>query len=602
MDAYPWWKYLLASAVLVIGGLYALPNIFILDAAVQVTSVVAGKIPSANEELQVSNALKNAGIDLKSSEIIENSLLFRLESRQQQLKAHEIIQQTLGNNYVAAMNLAPSTPAWLEALGGKPMKLGLDLSGGVHFLLEVDHSAALAVQLQGYVAELRKALSENDLRGRIRVVNEQITLAMSSADELNRAENIINRVLPVLQIVPDENDLSLSLQLSKIEQDEIIANATEQNLTTLRNRVNEIGVAEPLVQRQGANRIVVELPGVQDTARAKRILGKTATLEFRMEATPNTPLAQRRRFEFRDSDSYQRNAWLRQQVVIGGDSVVDARTGFDESGLPQVNIVLDAVGGRFMVQTTSNNVGKRLGVLFIERVPHGSGTREKRSIISLATIQEPFGRRFRITGLNSAPEATELALLLRAGALAAPMDFIEERIVGPSLGAENIRLGVNSVIGGLILVFLFMLFYYRRFGVAADIALVLNLMLLVGLLSLLSATLTLPGIAGIVLTVGMAVDANVLVFARIREELHNGLSPHAAIQSGYDRALVTILDANLTTLFAALILYIIGTGPIQGFAITLSLGILTSMFTTLVVTRMIVRILIERRQLQSLNI
>jgi preprotein translocase subunit SecD len=490
----------------------------------------------------------------------------------------------------------------------------------VHFLLEVDTEAALSKRLDVNVTDIKKLLRENRVRGLVRRSGDTAITASFRDEELReRARRLIAEDFPDLQIEQVEREERLLLRMTLPEQRraEIESYAVDQNLTTLRNRVNELGVAEPLVQKQGANRIVVELPGVQDTAEAKRILGKTANLEFRLEAKADTDMADKEEFEFRDPRAGMATAFLERDVIITGERVTNAQANFDaQTGSPQVNINLDSQGGTLMNRATRNNIQRRMGVLFIERKTRTIGyeTNERgvevpitesyddMKIISLATIQSALGTQFRITGLDSPAEASELALLLRAGALAAPMSFVEERTVGPSLGAENIRLGVLSMQIGLAGVIVFMLLYYRAFGLIADLALTVNIILLVALMSILSATLTMPGIAGIVLTVGMAVDANVLIFERIREELRNGMSPQAAINAGYERAFVTILDANLTTLLVAVILYAVGTGPVRGFAVTLSLGILTSMFTAIIASRAVVNLVFGGRRLSKLPI
>ena len=518
----------------------------------------------------------------------------------------------MGGNYIVALNLAPTTPEWLSDLGGQPMKLGLDLSGGVHFLLEVDLDAALATRLEGDLQDVKSALREERIRYRtFELKGQQLIGQFREAEEVERATALIRANYRDLQpqFVQGQNPLSLVLQLSDIAAGDIEDNAIKQNLTSLRNRVNELGVSEPLVSRQGKNRIVVELPGVQDTAEAKRIIGKTANLEFRLESLDKAG----EKFKFRNPSGQGPDARLQNKAVISGENVTDARASFDENGRPQVNITLDAKGGWQMGYATRDNIGRRLGVLFIEYKTRLDKSVDEngevvitavpfveKNIISLATIQAQLGKQFRITGLDGQRESSELALLLRAGALAAPMYIVEERTIGPSLGADNIELGVKSVTLGMMMVLLFMLAVYKGFGVFANIALAMNLVLLVAFMSLLGATLTLPGIAGIVLTVGMAVDANVLIFSRIREELASGSSIQGAISSGYDRAFVSILDANITTLIVALILFLIGSGPVQGFAVTLSIGILTSMFTSIVMTRGFVNLIIGGRKIEKL--
>ena len=546
------------------------------------------------------SALTEAGIVLVGEEFSGAQSLMRFDSVETQITAKAIVQKTLGPEFIVALNLAPTTPEWLRSIGASPMKLGLDLRGGVHFLMEVDLDAAVLQRLDTYASEIKQTLRKQRIRFRSVSVVEGGETVIRFLDPETRAQGIesIRKDYPGIFAYREREEdgaAFLSLLLAEGERANIENYAVSQNLTTLRNRVNELGVSEPLVQRQGANRIVVELPGVQDTATAKRVLGATANLEFRLEALLDAPVRDTQSFKFRDS---LRTANLERDIITTGNSVSDARTSFDENGVPQVNISLDATGGRRMSDVTKTSVGRRMAVLFIEsrtRSEVDKTTGEKKQIrfneqgiISLATIQSVLGNQFRITGLDDAREASELALLLRAGALAAPIYFVEERTIGPSLGAENIRSGLNSVIIGFVLVMLFMLAFYRGFGLIANVALAVNLLLLIAVMSLLQAVLTLPGIAGIVLTVGMAVDANVLIFSRIREERTRGLIDPQAIKVGFEKAFITILDANVTTLLVAIILAGIGTGPVKGFAITLAIGICTSLFTATLVTRLLV--------------
>lgn len=602
MNRYPLWKYLLILGVLALACVYAAPNLYAPDPAVQISVQNSSAKLDEATLASVSTALDTAGIALIGVAMDGNSGLIRLRDRDQQLAAKQVVQQALGFDYVVALNLAPTTPGWLSRLGANPMKLGLDLSGGVHFLLEVDTGDILAAYLETKAVQLREALraAGNDARYQVvRVEQNHILAAFDTPERRDRAADIV-RGGDFKDLLADPTEINGRFLLSLTPGQTVIAErqdyAVSQNLTTLRNRVNELGVSEPIVQRQGRNRIVVQLPGVQDTAEAKRIIGKTANLEFRLEA--NRDSLGREQFEFRSPDRRELNAWLERDLVITGDRVINAATGYDESGQPQVNITLDGEGGRAMSHATRSNIGRRLGVLFVETRQRTEtrlndlGMAEKvpvdfqeKKIISLATIQSALGVQFRITGLGDPQEASELALLLRAGALAAPMKFVEERTIGPSLGAENIAAGVRSAQVGLLLVMVFMLLYYRVFGVFANLALVANMVILIALMSMIGATLTLPGIAGTVLTMGMAVDANVLIYSRIREELRAGQTVQGAISAGYDRAYTSIVDSNLTTLLVAIILYVIGTGPVQGFAVTLSLGILTSMFTAIMGTR-----------------
>ncbi len=615
MNRYPLWKYLLILLVVIFGVLYALPNRYAPDPAIQLSGQSGSLLMDENLMGQATSALSDAGIAYFGELVEGKSILIRLRDTEQQLAAKSVIQNALGLDYVVALNLASTTPDWLASLGGMPMKLGLDLSGGVHFLLQVDTESVINKHLDTRLSEVKAALREARIRYKTAKLRAGVlTLAFSKAEDQSQAKSIIRQEFrDLLPLMSEKGGLFIvSATLSDAGVKEKEAYAIAQNLTTLRKRVNELGVSEPIVQRQGRDRIVVELPGVQDTAEAKRIIGKTANLEFRLEAKPGQ-ITGREEFSFRSPDEAMRRAWLERKVVISGESVTNASMGYDENGMAQVDITLDTSGGRAMHHATRNNIQRGLGVLFIEskarledKVNDAGETVSvavpyvEKKIISLATIQSALGVQFRVTGLDSPAEASELALLLRAGALAAPMYFVEERTIGPSLGAENIDLGVLSVQIGLALVVLFMLVYYRVFGIFAGLALALNLILLVAAMSLLGATLTLPGIAGIVLTVGMAVDANVLIFSRIREELAKGGSIQASIDAGYERAFTTIVDANITTLIVALILYGIGSGPIQGFAVTLSLGILTSMFTAIVGTRALANLTYGGRNVEKL--
>lgn len=616
LNRYPLWKNLMILLVLVIAGIYAAPNLYPDDFAVQVSSTRTTEV-NANTLTQIESALQASGVETKDVALQEDGgALVRLGTSDAQLAAKEAIADQLGSDYVVALNLAPTTPDWLSSLGAGPMKLGLDLRGGVHFLLEVDMAQAVGQRLDVYVSEIKTKLREEKLRYRVvdHLDDGRLAIRFVDAEARDAASSLLLRTYQEFLVDSQDVDGDAWLYVNLTEQTirEIEDYAIKQNLTTLRNRVNELGVAEPLVQRQGRNRIVVQLPGVQDAAAAKRIIGKTANLEFRLEAGPDASRATTEMYGFRDTP--ERTANLEKDVIITGSSVSNAQAAFDENGMPQVSITLDAKGGQMMSRVTRNAIQRRMAVLFVEHkqrmlVQTIDGERvEKRipytekGIISLATIQSTLGNSFRITGLDSAQESSELALLLRAGALAAPIYFVEERTVGPSLGAENIELGTLSVKIGFALVLVFMLVYYKVFGLLANVALTLNLVLLVAVMSLMSATLTLPGIAGIVLTVGMAVDANVLIFERIKEELKNGQPVQSAIHSGFARAFTTILDANVTTLIAAVILFAMGTGPVKGFAVTLSVGILTSMFTALLVTRALVNLVYGGRKLNKVMI
>ncbi len=613
MNTYPAWKYFLLITVVAVALVYAMPNLYAPDPAIQITGQ-SGITEMRTRTLEgIERALDEAGIVHFDGRISEDgrSILLRFGSAADQLQAKTVISRVLGSDFVVALNLAPTTPEWLRDLSAQPMKLGLDLSGGVHFLLEVNVEAAVNTRLESLAGEVRSILREERIRFRRPEITDAqaLSVVFRSEQDLDRGEQALRDKMPSMEIASASTGdrFELFLNYSESEVREIEEKALQQNLTALKNRVNELGVAEPLVQRQGSKRIVVELPGIQDTAAAKRIIGKTANLEFRLEHQPGQGNLYEE-FEFRDSSVGVGTARLQRQPIVTGEAVTDAATGFDENGLPQVNITLSSDGGTKMHRSTRNNVGRRMGVLFIEYRTlvdyqldeNGEEIRvteqvAERKIINLATIQSALGVSFRITGVGSQYEAQELALLLRAGALAAPMTFAEERTVGPSLGAENIASGVRSVQIGMVLVVIFMLVYYRLFGVIANISLLANLVILSAAMSILGATLTLPGIAGIVLTLGMAVDANVLIFSRIREELKNGLPPQTAIHAGYERAWTTILDANLTTLIVAAILYLIGSGAVQGFAVTLFIGILSSMFTAVMGSRALVNLFIGRR-------
>ncbi|MEC7621145.1 MAG: protein translocase subunit SecD [Pseudomonadota bacterium] len=611
LNKFPLWKNSLILIAALFAFVYASPNYFPADAAIQLSGQSGSMIIDEDVLKKMEKTLENSEISFFGGETDGQTAIVRIEDRDSQLRAKEVIQAEMGGDYVVALNLAPTTPNWLNSLGGKPMKLGLDLSGGVHFLLEVDLNSAIELQLEGTLNEIKAILREEKIRYRsFEIVDNQIVGKFRDEEQVQTARNIIRTNFVDIQLVnsPRQNQLLLTYVLNDTTISTIEDSAIKQNLTSLRNRVNELGVSEPIVSRQGKNRIVVELPGVQDTAEAKRIIGKTANLEFRLESKSRIG----DRFNFRNEQA-QRNALLEKNAVITGENVTDARASFDENGRPQVNITLDSKGGWQMGYATRDNIGRRLGVLFIEyKTKLEKSVSEKgdielisvpyveKNIISLATIQAQLGKQFRITGLDGQRESSELALLLRAGALAAPMYIVEERTIGPSLGADNIELGVKSVSLGLALVLMFMVIIYKAFGIAANIALSMNLLLLVAFMSIIGATLTLPGIAGIVLTVGMAVDANVLIFSRIREELKQGASVQLAIDSGYNRAFVSILDANITTLIVALILFLIGSGPVQGFAVTLSIGILTSMFTSIIMTRGIVNFVVGGRKIDRL--
>ena len=619
LNKYPLWKYLLILAVLAIGFIYSAPNLYPDDPAIQVSGAsTALQINQADLD-RVSKALTDAGIGVKSASLGKEGKagLLRLQDKADQLPAKDVVRKALGDDYVVALNLAPTTPQWLRNLGASPMKLGLDLSGGVHFLLEVDMDKAINARLKVYEGDVKSLLRKERVRYRS-LPQQDVAIQLGFTDEaaLEKARALVQKSFTDFALTTSErNGLQvLRLEMTPAKLQEIREYSIKQNLTTVRNRVNELGVAEPLVQRQGANRIVVELPGVQDTAEAKRILGKTANLEFRLAADADAGKASTESFEFREPG--RRPVPLERGLIITGDQVTDAQASFDENGRPQVNINLDGHGGELMSRATRSNVGRSMAVIFIEQKPLTKYVKqlvdgvekevpvqtfkEEKLIISLATIQSPLGSQFRITGLDGKGESSELALLLRAGGLAAPMYFAEERTIGPSLGAENIQLGIEASLWGFLFVSIFILLLYRFFGVLATVALGFNMVVLLALMSMLGATLTLPGIAGIVLTMGMAVDANVLIFSRIREEIANGMSVQRAIHEGFDRALSAIVDGNLTTLLVGGILFAMGTGPIKGFAVTMSLGILTSMFTAVIVTRGMVNLIFGGRDFKKL--
>lgn len=605
-------KVLVVLFMVLMCGLYALPNLYGEDNAVQISGSRNATVTAALES-RITTALAEQNIPIKSVEFENEQLLIRLPDSDSQLKARDFLDRELGTDYVVAMNLAPDTPEWLEGLGGTPMKLGLDLRGGVHFLMEVDMNEAIGKSLEDAESDFRTALREEKLRYRsVNVRDGFIDIQFRDEETLDKAEFFLenrNRDLTYQEM----DDLVLRARFSEQKLAEIRDYAVKQNITIIRNRVNQLGVAEPVVQKQGAERIVVQLPGIQDTAQAKEILNATATLEFRMVDQDNdvrdavagrVPPGSQLLYEG------ERPVLLDKRVVVTGNHIIDANSGVDEYGLPQVSISLDSEGGNKMSRNTRENVGKPMATVFIEYKATGERDANDKliferheEVINVATIRGQFASNFQITGLDSPKEARDLSLLLRAGALIAPIQIVEERTVGPSLGQENIDLGMQAIIWGLALVMVFMLVYYKAFGIVADIALGLNLVMIVGIMSMIpGATLTLPGMAGIVLTVGMAVDANVLIFERIREEIRDGRSPQQAIHQGYDSAFSTILDANITTFIAGLILFAVGTGPIKGFSITLMIGIATSMFTAILVTRVIVNAIWGGRRVSKLAI
>jgi len=619
LNKYPVWKYLLILFIVMIGGLYASPNIYGTDPALQVAAK-SRKVVDTSTQKKVMDVLNGANIAYRRVVLDDKGLLVRFSSVEGQLQAMDKLRTILGEDYTIAQNIAPAAPDWFASFNALPMYLGLDLRGGLHFLMEVDMDTVLGQTRERYTNEFRSTLRKQKIRA-VSILSKgegmNIELKFRTAEERDKAETAIRRDNSDFQYATEEDGRSFALRVSLKEAAllGIKKQALQQNITTLRNRVNEIGVAEPVIQQQGDSRIVVQLPGIQDSARAKQILSATATLEFRLVDVDNsveTALASRAPATSRIY--YERNGrpiLLKKRVIITGDRITHATSSFDsDSGTPAVSVNLDGAGARSMARTTKTNLKKPMAVVFIEhkttsRIVGGKEviTQKKvEEVINVATIQGVFSRRFQISGLDDPKEAQTLALLLRAGALSAPIRIIEERTIGPSLGQDNIDQGMKSVIVGMGMVIFFMVFWYRGFGLVANTALLLNLVLIVAVLSMLQATLTLPGIAGIVLTVGMAVDANVLIFERIREEVRVGNTPQASIHAGYEKALSTIADANITTLIAAVILYIFGTGPIRGFAITLSIGIVTSMFTAIMGTRAVINLFVSGRRIKTLSI
>jgi len=619
MLEFPRWKYALILLVVLVSALYALPNIYPQDPSVQVTAS-RGAVVDEALRVRVEQVVEKAGARPKAVEGDDRSLLVRLPDLDAQTRAADALRAELGDDYVVALNLAPTVPDWLTALGAKPMLLGLDLQGGVHFMLQVDQQVALDKVMNAAADQARAVLRENRIRYQSveRRGDATVVAVLSSADDVSRASSLLATDLPNMQRETSGNRITLRLPESEV--DRVAIDAITQNITTLRNRVDEIGVAEPVIQRQGDDRVVVQLPGVQDTAEAKRMIGATATLEYRAVVEGNA-------FEAVSTGNVPPNAavyyrrvtqpgeepvpvLLEKRVIASGEQMVAAQSTYDQDGLPAVSVTLDSAGGRRMFDFTSVNVGKPMAVVFIERVPQveivdGEEVRSFRvreEVISVANIQGVFGRQFQTTGLEKR-EADDLARLLRSGSLAAPMDFVEERIVGPSLGKENVERGVTAVMFAFLFTLLFFMFYYRLFGVVTCVALLLNLIIVMAVMSIFGATMTLPGFAGLALSIGLSVDANVLINERIREELRNGVPGKAAIASGYDKASSSILDANITGVLAGVALYAFGTGPLKGFAITLVVGILASMFTALTVTRGIVTLIYaRRRKLKSLAI
>ncbi|GAB0109874.1 protein translocase subunit SecD [Pseudoalteromonas distincta] len=618
LNKFPVWKYLLVLAVVAIGLLYASPNLYGRDPAIQVSGAKGADVDLSVVD-KVNAILEKNNVIVKSTILEDGQILVRFKNVEEQLKAHDLLRDSLSDDYISAINMAPAQPAWLKAVGGNPMKLGLDLSGGVHFTMEIDMATAVDNQLEQMEQDFRSDLREEKLRYRsVRRVagSDRMRVEMRTEEDKTAAESFLETRYPLNVYIDDSsNDKAFFATMSEQKLKEIRDYAIKQNETIIRNRINQIGVAEPNVQRQGAERIIVQLPGIQDTARAKEILGATATLEFReVDENADISAAAQGRIPAGTEMIMSRDGYpvvLKKRIILEGSHITGAQSGADEYQRPQVSITLDSKGGAKMNAFTKRAIGKRMATVFIEYKPSGKKDADGKAlppikveeVINVATIQARLDRSFRITGIDNPAEAHNLSLLLRAGALVAPIQIVEERTVGPSLGQENIEAGMTAVALGFAFVLVFMLVYYKGFGMVANLALAANLVLIVGVMSLIpGATLTLPGIAGIVLTVGMAVDANVLIFERIREELADGRSPQQAIHFGYDSAFSTIFDANITTLIAAIILFAVGTGPIAGFAVTLAIGILTSMFTAIVGTRAVINLFVGGKRIDKLSI
>ena len=606
MLEFPRWKNILVVMVLLFSVLYALPNLFPQDPAVQITANRGQAVDAALKE-RVMGVLQKQKLAFKDVELVRDELLVRLADPDTQIKASDALSADLGDDYTTALNLASTVPGWLKSIGGSPMLLGLDLRGGVHFLMEIDEQAVLDKRMDAFTDDIRQLIRDKLIRGAdVSRAGTNIVVHVATAAEANKLAGLIATEVPQLDLKPDAAGLTLSGGMRATELKSINDGAIEQNISTLRNRIDQLHVAEPIIQRQGADRIVVELPGVQDTAKAKQILGATATLEYRAdvgtpqsaasaEATGNIP-PEAKLYHMRQlgPDGKPRAVLLSKKVIVSGDQLVSASSGTDQtSGTPSVNVTLNSIGAQRMEDFTTDNVGKNMGVVYIERIPEtrvvdGKEVRTvhiKEDVINDATIQGVFGKKFQTTGLGSLKEASDLALLLRAGSLAAPVDIVGQRVIGPSLGQDNINAGKRAIILGFLSVCLLMIVYYRLFGVISVLSLFANLLLLTAVLSLMRATMTMPGIAGIVLTLGMAIDGNVLIIERIREELRNGNTPVASIKAGYERAWTVILDSNVAKLIAGVALLIFGSGPVSGFAVVLLVGVLTSMFTSVTVSR-----------------
>ena len=611
MNQYPLWKNITILVIVLIGALYALPNIYDQNPSIEITGSRDKTVDQALHDA-VKARLDSQQVNYKKIQLLQDRIRVRFITPDDQLRGQEALTGSLPDGYTQALTLLPDLPAWLVDLGAEPMYLGLDLRGGIHVLIDVDMDAAVKQSIERYTGDVRSFLRREKLRYiTVRQTATGIEVKFNQADLRDKAEEKLGNEFRDLTLASadEEGAFFVRLSLSEDEERSVKKFALEQNITTLRNRVNALGVAEPIIQQQGDRRIVVQLPGAQDPGRLKELLGATATLEYRLVDTEHSvqdamegrvPAGSKL---YRERDGTP--VLLKKRVIVTGNQITDASSGLDQrSGAAAVFVNLDGQGARRMRNVTTDNVGKPMAVVFIEnriitRIVDGEPVKKKikvEEVISVANILEPFGRRFQTTGLDSTEEAHDLALLLRSGALAAPIEIIEERTIGPSLGQDNIDQGFRSVVIGMVLVLIFMGFYYRVFGLVANVALVVNLVLIVAVLSILQATLTLPGIAGIVLTVGMAVDANVLIFERIREEIRVGSSPQASIFAGYDKAMMTIIDANVTTLIAAVVLYAFGTGPIKGFAVTLAIGIVTSMFTAIIGSRALINIIYGGRK------
>ncbi|MCO5762443.1 MAG: protein translocase subunit SecD [Gammaproteobacteria bacterium] len=618
MNRYPLWKNLMILGIVLLGVILALPNVFPQDPSIEVSAARRAEMTAGSAD-EIRAALENAKVPFKRIDTLDNGkLLVRFTSSGDQLRGQEAIEGTLSERYRSALTLSTDLPGWVRALGLKPMTLGLDLRGGVYVLIDVDMEAAVDQALERYVEEIRTQLRDAKVRyTTVSRLQHQVVVKFADAQAREAGYQIIAKEFGDLKLenVDQGGDYLITLAMTPMQEKQLKDFALQQNVTTLRNRVNALGVAEPNIARQGERRIVVQLPGAQDPGRLKEILGATATLEYRLVDTEHSvadaeagkvPAASRL---YRDRDG--RPVLLKRRVIVTGDQITDAASGFDpQSGTPMVTVALDAPGGRRMFDMTTENVGKPMAVVFIENrtiTKQVDGkpvkqTQKVEEVISVATIREPFGRRFQTTGLDSSEEAHNLALLLRAGALAAPIQIVEERTVGPSLGQDNIDQGMMSVTIGFLAVVVFMGVYYSWFGMVANVVLLLNLVLIVAIMGLLGATLTMPGIAGMVLTIGMAVDANVLIFERMREEIRNGNTPQACIAAGYDKALSAIIDGNVTTLIAAVVLFSFGTGPIKGFAVTLTVGLIASMFTAITCSRAMINWIWGGKRLKSLPV